>query len=179
MIRSAPYRDHAFVIGLVMLMCGVASAASAQDQAHRSLVPDVVKQVFLDPTTYAPTIVAWTATRLDWQTSQVLFQSGWTEHNARFTVSGLGDDTAISYGAGNRQILTDAFSNLQLSLVNNASSRVVEGLLIPRYPQHRTLLRTIGWLERGAMASYLSYRLSADHFRQWQENGRNARQLGY
>ena len=179
MIRSALYRDHPFVIGLVMLMCGVASAASAQDQAHRSLVPDVVKQVFLDPTTYAPAIVAWTATRLDWQTSQAFFQSGWTEHNARFTISGLGDDTPMSYRAGNRQILTDAFSNLQLSLVNNASSRVVEGLLIPRYPNHRTLFRTIGWIERSVMASYLSYGLSADHVRQWQENGRLARQLGY
>jgi len=179
MIRSAPYRDHAFVIGLVMLMCGVASAASAQDQAHRSLVSDVVKQVLLDPTTYAPTIVAWTATRLDWQSSQAFFESGWTEHNARFTISGLGDDTPMSYRAGNRQILTDAFSNLQLSLVNNASSRVVEGLLIPRYPNHRKLFRTIGWIERSVMASYLSYGLSAGHFRQWQENGRRAQQLGY
>jgi hypothetical protein len=178
MIRSAPHRDHAFVIGLVMLMCGVASA-SAQDQAHRSLVLVVVKQVFLDPTTYAPAIVAWTATRLDWQTSQVFFQNGSTEHNARFTTSGLGDDTAMSYGAGNRQILTDAFANMQYSLVNNASSRVVEGLLIPRYPNHRTLFRTVGWIERSVMASYLSYGLSAGHFRQWQENGRRAQQLGY
>src|SRR6187399_2195819 len=112
MIRSAAYRDRAFVIGLAMLLCGAASA-SAQDQAHVSLVPNVVKQVLFDPTTYAPAIVAWTATRLDWQSSQVFFQNGWIERNARFTVSGLGDDTAISYGAGNRQILTDAFANLQ------------------------------------------------------------------
>ena len=171
--------DYGFVIGLVVLMWLVASAAPAQDQAPRSLVPDVVKQVLLDPTTYAPAIVAWSATRLDWQTSQVFFQHGWTEHNARFTASGLGDDTAMSYGAGNRQILTDAFANLQISLVNNASSRVMEGLLIPRYPSHRRLLRAVGWIERSAMASYLSYRLSADHFRQWQENGRRAQQLGY
>jgi hypothetical protein len=29
------------------------------------------------------------------------------------------------------------------------------------------------------MASYLTYRLSADHFRQWQKNGQLAQQFGY
>ena len=172
-------RGHVFLFGLLTLMSLTASSLSAQDVTPRSLVSDVAKQVLLDPTTYAPAVVAWTVTRLDWQSSQAFFQHEWTEGNARFTVSGLGDDTAVGYRAGNRQILTDAFSNLQVSLINNASSRLVENLLIPRYPNHRTLLRTIGWIERSAMASYLTYRLSADHFRQWQKNGQLAQQFGY
>jgi hypothetical protein len=167
--------SHVIVVALIMLMT---SSVSAQDQEHASFVPDVVKKVILDPTTYAPAIVAWEATRLDWRSSQVFFQIGWFEHNPRFTASGRGDDTAMGYAAGNRQILTDAMANLQLSLVNNVSERVMERLLMPRYPNHRRLLRTIGWIERSAMASYWSYLLSADHFRQWQDNERRAQQLG-
>jgi hypothetical protein len=85
----------------------------------------------------------------------------------------------MSYGAGNRRILLDAVANLQLSMLNNASERVVERLLLPRFPNHRTLVRTLGWIERSVVASYWTYRLSAGHFRQWQENGRRAQQLGY
>jgi hypothetical protein len=179
MTESRQHRRYLSVIGLLTVTLLWAPSVRAQDRAPRSLVPDVVKQVLLDPTTYAPAIVAWTATRLDWQSSQVFFQNGWSEHNARFTVSGLGDDTAMGYGAGNRQILTDAFANLQVSVVNNVSSRVMEDVLMPRHPKHRQLIRAIGWIERSAMASYLTYRLSAGHFRQWQENERRAQRLGY
>jgi hypothetical protein len=161
------------------LLVALASPASAQEQAPAPLLTGVVKAVILDPTTYAPAIVAWEATRLDWRSSQVFFQLGWTEHNARFTTSGLGDDTAIGYAAGNRKIAVDALANLRLSVVNNFSSRLVERLLIRRYPTRGTLVRTIGWIERIAFASYWTHRLSADHFRQWQENERRARQFGY
>ena len=164
-------------VALTMLLAS--SSVSAQEQNLGSSVSDVVKKVILDPTTYAPAIVAWEATRLDWQSSQIFFQNGWLERNPRFTVSGHGEDAALGYAAGNRQIFWDAFGNLQLSLVNNASERIMERLLTPRYPGHRKLIRTIGWIERGAMASYLSYLLSAAHFRQWQANEALARQLGY
>jgi hypothetical protein len=135
--------------------------------------------VILDPTTYAPTIVAWEATRLDWRSSQIFFQNGFFEHNPRFTVSGRSDDVAIGYAAGNRKILTDSLAILQFSLVNNASARLTERLLMRRFPNQRKLLRTIGWVERSGVASYWSYRLSAGHLRQWQANGRRAQQLGY
>jgi hypothetical protein len=161
------------------LLVVLASPASAQEQASAPLLTGVVKAVILDPTTYAPAIVAWEATRLDWRSSQVFFRLGWTEHNARFTTSGLRDDTAIGYAAGNRMITMDAFGNLRLSAVNNFSSRLVERLLIRRYPTRGRLVRTLGWIERTALASYWTYRLSADHFRQWQENERRARQFGY
>jgi hypothetical protein len=154
-------------------------SASAQDQDHASFVTDVVKKVVFDPTTYAPAIVAWEATRLDWRSSQIFFQNGSLEHNPRFTASGLRDDTALGYAAGNRRIFMDSIATLQLSVVHNVSERVMERLLIPRYPNHPRLLRTIGWIERNAMASLWSYQLSARHFRQWQENERRAQQLGY
>jgi hypothetical protein len=163
---------------VVALMVLVASSASAQDQDRASFVPDVFKKVILDPTTYAPAVVAWEATRLDWRSSQVFFQSGWLEHNSRYTVSGRANDTAIGYAAGNRQILRDSIADLQVSVANNVSARMVERLLMPRYPNHRKLLRTIGWIERSTMASFWSYRLSAGHFRQWQQNERRAQQLG-
>jgi len=164
---------------VVALMMLVASSASAQDQDAASTVRDVVKQVVLDPTTFAPAIVGWKATDLDWQSSQVFFRNGWSEHNLRFTASGRVDDTAMGYAAGNRQIVKDGIANLRMSLIHNASERTIERLLMARYPNHRKLLRTIGWIERSAVASYLTYRLSAGHFRQWQDNVRRAQQLGY
>ena len=168
-----------FRTAVLALIALVASSASAQDPARAPLVPRVVKAVLLDPTTYAPAIVGWEATHLDWQSSQVFFQHGMLEHNANFTVSGRADDLAVSYGSGNLQILADMVANLRTSALNNVSARVLERLLISRYPDHRRVVRTIGWIERSAMASYWSYRLSAGHFRQWQENQRRGQQLGY
>lgn len=166
------------VLAIVLLVV-LASPASAQEPAPAPLLIDAAKAVVLDPTTYAPAVVGWGATRLDWRSSQVFFQLGWTEHNPRFTTSGLRDDTAIGYAAGNRKIAVDALANLRLSMVNNFSSHLVERLLIRRYPTRRRLVRTVGWIERIAFASYWTHRLSADHFRQWQDNDRRARQLGY
>jgi hypothetical protein len=169
-------RSSLIAVPLTILLLA-SSSASAQDQP--SFMADLVKKVIFDPTTYAPAGVAWEAARLDWRSSQVFFQHGFVERNPGFTVSGNGDDKAIGYTAGNRQILIDAVGNLQLSVVNNVFARVTERLLMPRYPNHRTLLRRIGWIERNAMASYLSYRLSAGHLRQWRQNERLAHTLGY
>jgi len=163
----------------VAAMMLVASSVSAQDADRTSFVPGVVKSVLLDPTTYAPAILAWEATHLDWRSSQPFFRNGWREHNPRFTVSGRSNDTALDYAAGNHRILSDAVVNLEVSLLNNVSERVLERLLMPRYSNHPRLLRAIGWIERSAMASYWSHRQSAAHFRKWRENVRNAQQLGY
>jgi hypothetical protein len=166
--------------GLVVAVF-ILSAASAftQDRTGASFVPDLIKSVMFDPTTYVPAIVAWESTRLDWQTSQVFFQHGFLEQNARFTVSGRANDTAVDYAAGNRLIVTDAFMNLAGSVANNVTDRVIERGLLRRYPTHRTLVRAVGWIERGAVASYVSYLQSASHWRQWQQNQLSARQLGY
>src|SRR3954464_12235937 len=109
-------RVLAAAVALTLL---AAAGVSAQDRDQPNIVADVAKGVLLDPTTYAPAIITWQATRLDWRSSQVFFRNGFTEQNANFTLSGRSNDTAISYADGNRQILMDAFANLQVSLVNN------------------------------------------------------------
>ena len=68
---------------------------------------------------------------------------------------------------------------LKVSAINNVSARLTERLLLSRYPQHRKMIGAVGWIERSAMASYWSYRISAGHLRQWQENDRRALELGY
>ena len=166
------------VVVILMLTAGSASAQIIEGVRRPSTVAAVARQVVLDPTTYAPAIVAWQATRLDWQTSQTFFDNGWYEHNPRYTVSGLRDGVAISPAAGNSQILRDSIAVLQLSLMNNVSTRLAERLLISRYPNHRKLLRAAGWIERSVLASYGAYQLSAGHFQQWQKNVRQAKALG-
>jgi hypothetical protein len=109
----------------------------------------------------------------------VFFQYGFVEDNPRFTISGFSHDLPISHAAGNRQILMDSLGILQMSVVNNVSANVLENILIKKYPHRRTLLRTLGWIERVGFASYWSYRLSAAHLRKWRQNERLARELGF
>jgi hypothetical protein len=168
------------------LPLGWASPSSAQapdrpsfGSAAIAVSADVVKAVFRDPTTYTPAIVVWTATRGDWNSSQVFFRNGFVEGNARFTLSGQSGDTPIAFAAGNHKILGDAFANLTVSMVNNAADEALNRLLAGRFPRHRTLIRAAGWVERSAMASFWSYREGAAHFEQWQQNDRMARVLGF
>jgi hypothetical protein len=156
--------------------------ASAQTQSdipeQPSFLLDVAKRVIFDPTTYAPAILGYDATRRDWRSSQPFFQNGFIERNPRFTISGRANDLAVSYGEGNRRIFADAMANLEMSLMNNATDALFERMLAERYPDHRKLIRTLGWIEKSAFASYMSYRLSAAHYRQWQQNVQMSRQLG-
>jgi hypothetical protein len=161
------------------LLVLVSVPALAQEPDRAPIAPGVIKDVLLDPTTYVPALVGWKATRLDWDSSQVFFQNGSFEQNPHFTLSGIGGTPALAYGVGNRQILMDAIANLQMSALNNVSMRLVERLLIPRHPTHGKLIRAIGWVERSALASYLTYEMSAGHFRQWQQNDRQAGEFGY
>lgn len=169
-----------FCVAFAALTLLWTSPASAQDPPASSFVSHIVNGVVFDPTTYAPAIVTYGAMRLDWESSQVFFQRGFVEHNARYTVSGVGDGVAISHRAGNLRIATDSLAILlQLSLAHNLTERVIERELIRRYPNHRKVFRIVGRVERIVGASYLSIALSARHVRQWQENDRLARQLGY
>jgi hypothetical protein len=163
--KARPFRLA--VIALALLL---SRSAFAQDPDSRSFAPDVLRRVVLDPTLYAPAIIGWGATRLDWNSSQTFFRNGFVEENPRFTISGRPADTPIGYGAGNRKILRDALATLPASLINNVTSQVIAGVLTRRYPTHRKVVRTIGWIERSSLAAYLSYRLSGDHLRQWQTN---------
>jgi hypothetical protein len=154
------------------------SSVNAQDHTQSSLAT-IVKQVVLDPTTYAPAVIAYDATVQDWNTSQPLFQHGFMESNPRFTISGLPNDVPVSYSEGMRRIASDAAGNLGMSLFNNFTDRIVERTLMMRYPDHRKMIRSVNWIERVAFSASMSYVLSIQHFRQAQSNTLQARELGY
>ncbi len=154
------------------------SSVNAQDHTQSSLAT-IVKQLVLDPTTYAPAVIAYDATVRDWNTSQPLFQHGFMESNPRFTISGLPNDVPVSYSEGMRRIASDAAGNLGMSLFNNFTDRIVERTLMMRYPDHRKMIRSVNWIERVAFSASMSYVLSIQHFRQAQSNTLQARELGY
>jgi hypothetical protein len=135
--------------------------------------------VVFDPTTYAPALISYDATMRDWNTSQPFFRNGYVEHNARFTISGRPNDTAVGYTVGKNQILKDTLTTFGTSAVQNLSSRLVERALLAKYPEHRKIVKTVGWIQRIGMASLMSYHLSAAHYRQAAHNASRARELGY
>lgn len=153
--------------------------ASAQSETDSSVFWDVTKGVIFDPTTYAPAVLSYTSMKMDWESSQPLFRNGWVERNHRFTISGRPNDLPISFADGNRQIRNMALLHLQESVINNAAANLFERVLADRYPQHRTLFRTLSWIERIAFAGYVSYLASANHFRQAERNRQLAIQYGY
>ena len=174
---GAMSQRRSLVVVAFILLLSQPFPASAQDWPPPAW--DVFKQVVFDPTTYVPAAVSFTAERLDWKSSQVFFQHGYVEHNPQFTMSGLPDDVPISYGAGNRRITANALTDLAASAMNNVSNRVVERVLIARFPKRQKLIRVLGWIERISYAASLATVQSANNFRQWRENERLARELGY
>ena len=175
-------RAHRGVVTIVLLagMLGVATSnAIAQDQERPSLVGSIAKQVVLDPTTYVPSIIAYDGTMRDWKTSQPFFRNGFMEHNSRYTISGRADDFPLAYAQGKNRILADAATSLGMSALNNLTGRVFERMLTERYPQHRKIVRVVGWVERISFGVYMSYMLSKDHYRQAELNATRAQQLGY
>src|SRR5687767_1013119 len=155
-------------LALAFLLSFVAPAfAQEQQQENRT---NFAVELLRDPTTYVPAGLLYTSMRLDWSSSQPFFQNGFVEDNARYTVSGLSKDTPLGYGEGNKKILRDSLAVLTASFVNNALTHMLERRLSDRYPEHQKLWKALSWVERIAFASYVSYRLSAPHFRQWQKN---------
>jgi hypothetical protein len=189
-------RSFSGLIVITVMSLSLTAPVLAQDQQNQQTAQDretaappimserpfsfwsLTKDVALDPTTYAPSVLSYTSTRLDWDTSQVFFRNGYVEDNPRYTATGLAHDTPMGYNAGNRKILGDTMTILGGSLAHNYTERLFERYLMEKYPDHRKLVRTIGWIERIGFSSYWSYRLSAAHFRQWQANDRLASQLG-
>lgn len=167
-------------VGIAAMMLALAPvSARAQAEERRPFAWDVARAALIDPTTYAPALISYTAIRKDWKTSQILFANGWLERNPRFTVSGRPDDVPVAYDEGRRRIRIAALKVLQYSAANNVGAGVVERLLYARYPQRKTLIRTLSWVERIAFASVMTYRNSADHIRQASNNRRLAREHGY
>lgn len=133
----------------------------------------------LDPTTPTPAIITHQASMADWNSSQPFFSHGWYEVNPRFTLSNLPNDHPLNYEAGRKIILRDSIQHLAVSSTNNIISRVVEGKLIHKYPDHKRLVKTLGWAERIGLASYVSYNGSIKHIRQAKLNNSLSNQLGY
>lgn len=163
----------------VPLVLATAQFASAQEADRPSAIADIVKGVVFDPTTYGPALISYDATMRDWKTSQPFFRNGFVERNARFTVSGRSNDTAVSYTVGRNQIVRDTLTTFGTSAVQNLTSRIVEHALLARYPEHRKMVKTIGWIQRIGVGSLVSYQLSAAHYRQAGQNAALSRQLGY
>ena len=164
---------------LSVICCGAAGDLFAQEQERpSSVVKDIVKEVVLDPTTFAPSIIAYDATIRDWKTSQPFFKNGFVEQNSRYTITGLPNDRPLNYGDGNRRIFLDAMTTLGTSLAHNALERTIERGLVERHPEHRRLIRTLGWVERISFGVGMSYVLSIEHYRQAQANAAQASALG-
>jgi hypothetical protein len=177
-VKQPFYTFYTWMLLFVFIGLFTPNVAMAQDEGRSNVVLDLTKAVLFDPTTYAPATLSYTSQRMDWKTSQVLFNAGWVEHNARFTVSGRPDDKPISFADGNKQIRRDALAHLQESVVNNLSTQIFERVLAQKYPEHRKLLKTLGWVERITFSSYVGYLASASHFNQVQKNQEMAREYG-
>jgi hypothetical protein len=162
---------------LVVAVLSWPSTLAAQDERRSPFLVDLAKEVAFDPTTYAPTIIAYDAATRDWNSSQIFFQHGYLERNPKFTLSGLPNDVPLSYDAGRRVILKDAFVHLQVSAIHNATTRVLERMLSEQFPERRKLIRVLGWIERSVFASYLAYELSHRHYEQASTNKRVAVQF--
>jgi hypothetical protein len=167
-------------VALVALVL-IGPAAGAQDitnNDHGSAVRTIVKQVFTDPTTYAPSAIVYTSMKLDWNSSQPLFAEGYLEQNRRYTQSGRALDLPVSYDEGNRRLLMQSLAVLPSSIANNTINRVLERTLTERFPEKHKLWTTLGWIERVGFASFTSYALSGPHFEQWQRNTTMIQQVG-
>ena len=175
-------RAHRGIVTIAVLagtLFVATSNAIAQDQDRSSFAGSMFKQVVLDPTTYAPSIIAYDATMRDWKTSQPFFRNGFMEHNSRFTISGRANDFPLPYADGRKRILADAATTLGMSALNNVTGRVFERVLSERYPEHRKIVRAVSWVERISFGVYMSYVLSKDHYRQAGLNEMQAQRLGY
>ncbi len=162
----------------LILLFGLSQEVRAQNGVGQ-LLKDTAKDVALDPTTYGPAGVTSFGKQKDWDSSQIFFQNGYIENNPDFTANGLPYDKPVSYAAGNREVIKLSLPVLELSAVNNVAISISQRTLIRSYPNHKKLIKSIGWIEKIAMASYLSYKYSHNNFRQWQTNNELAQQLNY
>ncbi len=165
---------------MAILTLATPGFAQAQDDSNQSsAAADIVKGVLFDPTTYAPALISYDATMRDWNTSQPFFRNGYVERNARFTITGLPNDRAVSYTTGHNQIVKDTLTTFAVTAVQNTTSRIVEQALMAKYPEHRKAVKVVGWIQRIGIASLMSYQLAAPHYRQAAMNEQRARQLGF
>jgi len=179
LITQAPVKPQTRVLAFAFAALLWTSSAFAQTGGPWSFAAGILKAAARDPATYAPGPLKYESMRLDWESSQIFFQHGFVERNARYTVSGRSNDVAISHAAGNRRLALDSLKVLGEAATASVGERLAEGLLIRRYPQHRKALLVAGHAVRIIGSSYLSYASSMAHLRQWRRNERLARHLGF
>ncbi len=170
-------RRRLLPITFVLALLAAPASVFAQQEGP-NVVWSVAKSVLVDPTTYTPAALSYASQRMDWGTSQVLFDAGWLEHNHRYTLSGRADDVPLGYEAGLRQIRRDALGQLQYSVVNNVAAQVFERALSQAHPEHRKLFKTLSWIERISFSAYVGYLASSNHFQQASRNRELARIYG-
>jgi hypothetical protein len=174
--RRSPGHSLSVLLLAAATLCFPRTAA-AEDQSSLN-VAGVMRSVALDPTTYAPALLSYDAMLRDWDSSQIFFANGFREWNERFTISGMPNDVPVRYEVGRQRILKDAIVTFQLSVLTNFAVRTTEALLVERYPDQGRLIKTLGWIERVGLASFISYRLSAAHYHQARHNAALAQSLG-
>jgi hypothetical protein len=161
----------------IILSLAIVPTVCAQESTP-SIFGHAIKLTFLDPTTYPASALYYDATMRDWNSSQPFFRNGFVERNPRFTATGVSGDTAVGYDAGRQQIIKDTFEILGVSAVHNLSTHLLDEALKQRYPEHRKLITFVGWAERIGASSWMSYQVSASHYRQWKRNEQLSAQLG-
>lgn len=144
-----------------------------------SLITASIVAMLLDPTTYIPAPISYAAQHQDWQSSQPFFQHGWLEANPNLTRSARQNDTPLSYEEGQNRILTSSLIRLEVSALHNTLVYAGERSLIERHPNHKKLIKVIGWSERIGFAAGFAYAGSASNIRQTRHNRQLARELGY
>jgi hypothetical protein len=164
---------------LPLLRTTPAIAQEQQPPPQPSPVVSILESTARDPASYAPALAKYGAMHLDWESSQIFFQHGFMERNPRYTISGLTNDVPVSYQAGRRRIALDSLKVLAHSVPPNLAERTIERALIRLFPTRRKTFTVAGRVGRALTATYLSYAVSAAHFRQWQRNEQLARKLGY
>ena len=71
-----------------------------------------------------------------------------------------------------------AWGDTEEAVLSDAE-QVFDRVLIDRFPERRKLVRTLGWIERSAFASFMAYHLSAQHYQQAAANQAYAQQMGF
>jgi hypothetical protein len=156
---------RSLLLAVVVVLFASSAVAQEKPSLSRSLTA-----ALKDPTTWAPAGIGFVAKKLDWDSSQRLFALGSTEMNPRFTINGQSDAPPISFAAGNRIILRRTAVVAAESYTHNVIAVSIDRALQRRFPAHRRLVSTLGWIERLAFASGRAYLVSAASWRAWRTN---------
>lgn len=139
----------------------------------------LLRDVAIDPTTYAPGLAKYLAGAADWKTSQPLFEHGWMEANPEFTASGEPNSAPKNYRDGMAVIRNGALKHVAIEAGNNALVDAVTRKLMDSHPDRATLIRALGWAEKIGLSGLESYWQGQPHYAQAQRNKALAKDHGF